>query len=205
MKPYALSIVVILVLIVVTFSMPAVSGTTSNQILKDLVKAAVERTTHTVVYDGSYRKIAYPNGDVPDHTGVCTDLIIRIYRDVGIDLQQKVHEDMSRHFSAYPKLWGLSKPDFNIDHRRVPNLRTFFHRRGAELDVGSDPKRYQPGDLVTWMLIGNLPHIGMVINRLSSDGKRYLIVHNIGNGPEIEDFLFKAQITGHYRYTGNQQ
>jgi uncharacterized protein YijF (DUF1287 family) len=165
-----------------------------------LVRAALERTNHRVTYDGSYRRIDYPGGDVPDHIGVCTDVVVRGYRALGIDLQQLVHEDMQTDFEAYPDLWGLTRPDPNIDHRRVPNLQTFFRRQGAELPVSRDGADYRPGDLVTWMLPRNLPHIGIVIDRLSADGERFLIVHNIGAGPEVDDILFEFTITGHYRY-----
>jgi uncharacterized protein YijF (DUF1287 family) len=165
-----------------------------------VVDAAIERTSHRVVYDGSYRPIDYPGGDVPDDVGVCTDLVVRSYRAAGIDLQQEVHEDMARDFSAYPRTWGLQRPDSNIDHRRVPNLQTFFRRRGAALDTGDDPASYRPGDLVTWILPGNLPHIGIVVDRRSADGLRPLIVHNIGQGPKMEDVLFAYEITGHYRF-----
>jgi uncharacterized protein len=165
-----------------------------------LIHAAIERTRHPVVYDGSYRQIDYPGGDVPDNRGVCTDVVIRVYRALHIDLQKRVHEDMARHFSEYPQSWGLSRPDSNIDHRRVPNLQTFFRRHGTVLPQSRTPADYLPGDLVTWMLPGNLPHIGIVINGLSADGKRPLIVHNIGNGPEIDDILFAFPISGHYRY-----
>ena len=167
-----------------------------------LVDAAIERTTHRVTYDGSYRRIDYPGGDVPDGIGVCTDVVIRSYRALGIDLQQLVHEDMRGNFSKYPPNWGLRGPDTNIDHRRVPNLRKFFERHGESLRVSREPGAYQPGDLVTWMLPRNLPHIGIVINRRSADGERPLIVHNIGGGPQAEDMLFDYPITGHYRYVG---
>jgi uncharacterized protein YijF (DUF1287 family) len=165
-----------------------------------LVKAAIDRTLHQVTYDGSYRRIDYPGGDVPDNIGVCTDVLIRTYRAVGIDLQRAVHEDMAFEFSAYPTIWGLDRPDPNIDHRRVPNLQTFFKRNGLELVVTQDSADYLPGDLVTWMLPENLPHIGVVTNRRSADGRLPLIVHNIGYGPELEDILFEFPITGHYRY-----
>ncbi len=164
-----------------------------------LVDAAVERTEHRVRYDGAYRRIAYPGGDVPDDVGVCTDVVIRSYRAVGIDLQREVHEDMRVAFASYPRSWGLRRPDPNIDHRRVPNLRTFFRRRGAELPVTAE---YRPGDLVTWKLPGNLPHIGLVIDRRSADGTRPLIVHNVGAGPRVDDALLSYSITGHYRYNG---
>ncbi|KAF1080054.1 MAG: Uncharacterized protein YijF [Candidatus Rifleibacterium amylolyticum] len=167
---------------------------------KKLIAAAIERTTHVVRYDGSYRKIAYPGGDVPDNIGVCTDVIVRSYRALGIDLQKEVHEDMRRHFSLYPKKWGLKRPDTNIDHRRVPNLQTYFARHGQQVEVSSAADNYRPGDLVTWMLPGNLPHIGIVTDRRSADGLRPLIVHNIGAGTVLEDMLFSYKITGHYRY-----
>ena len=170
--------------------------------VQKLIDAAVAQTAHHVVYDGSYRRIAYPGGDVPATIGVCTDVVVRAYRAVGIDLQQRVHEDMTRAFHVYPKAWGLPRPDSNIDHRRVPNLQTFLRRQKAELAVSPSPEAYVPGDLVTWMLPGNLPHIGLVTDRRSGDGRRPLIVHNIGRGPEIEDMLFDFPVTGHYRYRG---
>jgi uncharacterized protein YijF (DUF1287 family) len=167
-----------------------------------LVSAAVAQTGQRVVYDGSYRRIPYPGGDVPANIGVCTDVVIRAYRQLGIDLQQKVHEDMRAAFSAYPRTWGLRGPDPNIDHRRVPNLQAFFRRRGAARPVPSDAGAYTAGDLVTWMLPGNLPHIGIVSDRRTPDGARPLIVHNIGRGPEVEDMLFEYPITGVFRYRG---
>jgi uncharacterized protein YijF (DUF1287 family) len=162
--------------------------------------AAVAQTQSVVRYDGSYRRIPYPGGDVPANIGVCTDVVIRAYRAIGIDLQRLVHEDMRSAFTQYPSLWGATRPDSNIDHRRVPNLQTFLQRRGAALTVGSDVGRYRAGDLVTWMLPGNLPHIGIVLDRRSTDGARPMIVHNIGRGPEIEDMLFSFKVTGHYRF-----
>ena len=171
---------------------------------KQLMEAAKERTLHQVRYDGAYLSIPYPNGDVPANIGVCTDVVIRSFRQLGVDLQQQVHEDMRANFEAYPskRIWGLSRTDRNIDHRRVPNLRTFFTRHGESLNVSSNAANYQSGDIVTWMLPGNLPHIGIVINELSRDGERPLIVHNIGEGPKINDMLFDYKITGHYRYFG---
>jgi uncharacterized protein YijF (DUF1287 family) len=168
--------------------------------LQQLLEHAFAQTRQQVVYDGAYRRIPYPGGDVPADRGVCTDVVIRAYRGIGVDLQQLVHEDMRRHFAAYPKLWGLARPDTNIDHRRVPNLQTFFTRRGAQLPVSTEAATYRPGDLVTWMLPGNLPHIGVVSNRRSEDGQRPLIVHNIGRGPQLEDMLFAYRMTGHYRF-----
>lgn len=166
-----------------------------------LVAAAVAQTTQRVVYDGSYRRIPYPGGDVPPTVGVCTDVVIRAYRALGIDLQQRVHEDMRTAFAAYPRAWGLRTPDPNIDHRRVPNLQTFFRRRGAERRVPRDVGGYEPGDVVTWMLPGNLPHIGIVSDSRTAGG-RPLVVHNIGRGPQVEDALFAFPITGVYRYQG---
>ena len=170
-----------------------------------LSKTAIERTTHKVIYDGAYRRIEYPNGDIPEHVGVCTDVVIRTYRKLGIDLQTDVHEEMKSHFDVFPKKWGLSHPDPNIDHRRVPNLQTLFNRKGIVLPITDNPKDYVTGDLVTWVVARTLPHIGIVVNRLSSDGKRPLIVHNIGLGPQLEDMLFEYPITGHYRYYGSQK
>jgi len=171
----------------------------------ELVRAAIERTTHEVIYDGSYRRLEYPGGDVPDNIGVCTDVVIRTYRAIGVDLQLLVHEDMVADYESYPQHWGLRKADPNIDHRRVPNLQTFLRRQGAELPASDVATDYHQGDLVTWMLPGNLPHIGIVIDKRSSDGLRPLIVHNIGAGPEIEDVLFSYSVTGHYRYLGPGQ
>lgn len=167
-----------------------------------LVAAAVERTKHDVTYDGRYFSIEYPNGDVPANIGVCTDVVVRSYRQLGVDLQQLVHEDMRSHFAAYPskRIWGLQKPDTNIDHRRVPNLQTFFSRFGESIEVTNNKDAYMPGDLVTWMLPGNLPHIGIVTDIKSPETGVRLIAHNIGRGPELEDMLFKYKITGHYRY-----
>ncbi len=148
-------------------------------------------------------KIPYPGGDVPDNMGVCTDEVIRSYRALGIDLQRDVHEDMKVHFDLYPnsRRWGLSTPDPNIDHRRVPNLQVFFARKGDNLAVTNKPEDYIPGDLVTWD-VDHRPHIGIVVNRKLRYGDRYLVVHNIGRGPVLEDMLFDYPITGHYRYYG---
>jgi uncharacterized protein len=168
-----------------------------------LVAAAIERTHHSVRYVSEYVHIPYPGGDVPSDTGVCTDEIIRSYRAVGVDLQKEVHEDMVRNFSAYSnqRRWRLAYPDSNIDHRRVPNLMVFFSRKGEALPVIHRAGDYAPGDLVTWDLGGNVPHIGMVVDQRAASG-RYMIVHNIGQGPRMEDVLFDWKITGHYRYFG---
>jgi uncharacterized protein YijF (DUF1287 family) len=142
-------------------------------------------------YDGSYRRIAYPNGDVPMHTGVCTDVVVRAFRAAGVDLQKLVHEDMKRDFRAYPRNWGLTRPDPNIDHRRVPNLATFFKRAGKS--VRDD---YRPGDIVTWRLTSGVPHIGIVT-------RDKWVVHNIGAGTQEEEVLHAWTVTGHYRYFGD--
>jgi uncharacterized protein len=165
-----------------------------------LSDAALELTLQHVDYDPGYYVIAYPNGDIPDNKGVCTDVIIRAYRKLGIDLQEEVHEDMKANFSLYPQLWGLSKPDKNIDHRRVPNLMVYFERHGKSKPVTNDPKDYIPGDIVCWDLGGGVTHIGLVVNRMSADGKRYLIVHNIGGGQVLADCLFYFKVIGHYQY-----
>jgi uncharacterized protein len=167
----------------------------------NLVKAALERTQYSVRYDGRYINIPYPGGDVPGDIGVCTDVIIRSYRKIGIDLQELVHLDMKSDFDAYPsrRIWGLKKPDPNIDHRRVPNLQAFFSRKGRILEISSNADDYKPGNIVTWMLPGNLPHIGIVTDKIDPESGNPLIVHNIGAGPKLEDILFLYPITGHYR------
>jgi uncharacterized protein len=166
-------------------------------------QAALALTKQHVSYDPTYFKIAYPGGDVPASKGVCTDVVIRAYRLLKVDLQQLVHEDMKKNFSRYPKNWGLKTTDRNIDHRRVPNLMTFFSRHGTTLKRSHDAELYKPGDIVTWDLGGNTPHIGIVIDQQSADKKRPLIVHNIGSGQEISDCLFQYTITGHFRYETN--
>lgn len=165
-----------------------------------LSNAALSLTKQNVSYDPSYFSIDYPNGDVPSDKGVCTDVIIRAYRKLDVDLQKKVHEDMKANFSLYPQNWGLRNTDKNIDHRRVPNLMTFFKRKGAEKPITANVKDYLPGDIVCWSLGGGLTHIGIVVNKKDSNGKRNLIVHNIGAGQVLEDCLFKYKIIGHYRY-----
>ena len=165
-----------------------------------LNNAAIDLTKQNVTYDSKYFSIEYPNGDIPKDKGVCTDVIIRAYRKLGIDLQKEVHEDMISNFDKYPQQWGLKHTDTNIDHRRVPNLMTFFSRYGETKSITSNPADYLPGDIVTWDLGGGIPHIGIVINKKSSDNNRFLVVHNIGNGQEISDCLFSFKITGHYYY-----
>jgi len=179
-----------------------VSPSLAQNTADDLVKAALERTRHSVRYDGRYISIPYPGGDVPTDIGVCTDVIIRSYRKLGIDLQELVHLDMKSDFEAYPsrKIWGLTKPDTNIDHRRVPNLQVFFSRKGQTLEISRNAGDYKPGNMVTWMLPGNLPHIGIVTDKIDPVSGNPLIVHNIGAGPKLEDILFLYPITGHYRF-----
>jgi uncharacterized protein YijF (DUF1287 family) len=180
-----------------------------QQFLNLFVTAAVERTHHTVRYDPAYVRIPYPGGDVPESTGVCTDEVIRAYRAVGVDLQKEVHEDMASHLSSYPHKWTSALPisnasatDTNIDHRRVPNLMVFFARHGQALPLSTEARDYQPGEIVAWNLGGAITHIGMVVDKISPQSGRYLIVHNIGQGPQMEDVLFNWKIIGHYRYLG---
>lgn len=165
-----------------------------------LSAAALELTKQHVSYDPGYFSIGYPNGDLPANKGVCTDVVIRAYRMLGIDLQRLVHEDMKANFSRYPKGWGLSKPDRNIDHRRVPNLMVFFTRFGKVKPITTEATNYCPGDIVCWNLGGGITHIGLVVVRRSDDGKRPLIVHNIGGGQVLADCLFQFRIIGHYAY-----
>lgn len=176
-------------------------GKAQAQFAQKLSDAALSLTKDKVTYDPAYYSIKYPNGDVASDKGVCTDVVIRAYRKLGIDLQKEVHEDMKKNFSKYPKNFGLKRPDTNIDHRRVPNLMVFFAKFGQSKSIETNPALYAPGDIVTWLLPGNLTHIGIVVNKKSADGKRYLIVHNIGAGQVIEDCLFKFDITGHYQYS----
>ena len=191
---------IILIISIFTLSL---NTSAQDEFAEKLDKAAIELTKQRVTYDPNYFKIDYPNGDVPNDRGVCTDVIIRAYRKLGIDLQKEVHEDMITNFDKYPKNWGLKCTDTNIDHRRVPNLMTFFSRHGVVKNISSNPEDYLPGDIVTWDLGSGIPHIGIVINKRYPDNKRYLIVHNIGRGQEISDCLFLYKITGHYIYKKN--
>lgn len=165
-----------------------------------LADSTLTLTKQNVRYDPAYFRLDYPNGDVPADRGVCTDVVIRAYRKLGIDLQREVHEDMRARFAEYPKQWGLTKPDRNIDHRRVPNLMTFFSRHGVAKPITMEAKDYAPGDIVCWNLGGGVTHIGIVSEKRSLDGKRNMIVHNIGAGQVLEDCLFGYKIIGHYRY-----
>jgi uncharacterized protein YijF (DUF1287 family) len=165
-----------------------------------LVSAAQDRLKHKVTYNGAYMRLNYPGGDVPATIGVCTDVIIRSYRAAyGFDFQKAVHEDMKANFSAYPKNWGLRRPDKNIDHRRVPNLETYLKRKGTSLGVSSKAVDFKPGDIVSWRLGGSLPHIGIVSDRKAPDGTP-LIIHNVGAGPQEENVLFAYKMTGHFRF-----
>jgi hypothetical protein len=166
--------------------------------IERLLDGAHEQVGVTTRYDPSYRPIPFPGGDVPQDRGVCADVVVRAYRRAGVDLQALVHQDMLRAFEEYPGQWGLSRPDPNIDHRRVANLATFFRRHGEELPVSSRPEAYRPGDLVTWRLPSGRPHIGLVSDR-RRDG-RPLVIHNLRTGVKVEDALFAFPITGHYRY-----
>jgi uncharacterized protein len=166
-----------------------------------LSTAALELTKQQVVYDPSYFSIDYPNGDIPEGKGVCTDVIIRAYRKLGIDLQKEVHEDMKANFDKYPSIWGLTKTDRNIDHRRVPNLMTYFSRFGTTKPVSTKSDDYETGDIVCWNLGGAITHIGILVANKSPDGKRNLIVHNIGGGQVMEDVLFDYKIIGHYSFS----
>ncbi len=180
----------------------AQESSAEKQFLQRLAAAAIERTSHHVRYDPAYVRIPYPGGDVPAGTGVCTDEVIRSYRAVGIDLQKEVHDDIVANWTAYPhdRQWQEPHPDTNIDHRRVPNLGVFFRRKGETLPVTLRATDYSPGDLVAWDLGGNVPHIGIVVDRKAVGSDRYEVVHNIGAGPQMEDVLFRWKITGHYRY-----
>jgi hypothetical protein len=189
MPRYAL---IVLAWIVITANASPIDG---------LVSAARAQIGVTIRYDSSYQRIAYPGGDVPLDRGVCTDVVIRAYRALGIDLQELVHEDMRQAWQAYPHppKWGLKSPDTNIDHRRVPNLATFFRRHGRSIAVTNRPADFRAGDIVTWRIPPSLPHIGIVSDQVSAAGVP-LVIHNIGYGATLDDTLFAFPITGHYRY-----
>ncbi|MEX0289720.1 MAG: DUF1287 domain-containing protein [Flavobacteriaceae bacterium] len=175
-------------------------GLCQSEFSNKLADSTLTLIRDQVTYDPSYFSIDYPNGDVPANKGVCTDVVIRAYRKLGVDLQKEVHEDMAANFSKYPKIWGLSATDKNIDHRRVPNLMVFFERKGEAKSLTTKAEDYVPGDIVCWNLGGATTHIGIVSKKKSSDGKRHLIVHNIGAGQVLEDCLFDFKIIGHYSY-----
>ena len=167
--------------------------------IKKAVDSALEQTRQTLSYDPAYTKLDYPNGDVPIERGVCADVIVRAFRNAGIDLQKEVHEDMTRHFSAYPAKWGARKPDSNIDHRRVANLMTLFERKLKSVAISAKPSDYVPGDVVAWELDNRLLHIGIVTDAVAGDSSNYLVVHNIGSGARLEDVVMAWKVIGHYR------
>lgn len=171
----------------------------TSPVLRNVIAGAIQQQGVTVSYDPAYVSLPYPNGDLPLETGVCTNVVIRAFRHGNVDLQQQVHEDMQANFAAYPKDWGLSLPDANIDHRRVPNLMTFFERQGKSITVSQDAQDYQPGDVVSWQLNDGQQHMGIVSDHKSPSGN-LMIVHNISSGVRIEDVLFRWKILGHYRY-----
>lgn len=187
-------------LFLIIFSLWFSAQAQQSDFYQRLSAAALEITKDRVIYDPAYYSIPYPDGDVPAGRGVCTDVVIRTYRKLGIDLQKEVHQDMKANFGSYPKKWRMKRPDTNIDHRRVPNLQKFFTRKGKTLAVSDNSEDYKPGDIFTWKLPNGLDHIGIVVNKRAKDGKRYLIVHNIGGGQVVEDCLFAWKITGHYQY-----
>ena len=195
---------VIKMFLLVLFTWTTILTSAQNSFCTKLTDAAIELTRQRVAYDPQYFVIKYPNGDVPADRGVCTDVVIRAYRKMGIDLQKEVHEDMLANFSLYPHKWGLSKPDKNIDHRRVPNLMVFFARHGEVLKITASGKDYQPGDIVCWDLGYGITHIGLVVGKKTGDDKRFMIVHNIGGGQVLADCLFDFKIIGHYRYNGKK-
>ena len=173
--------------------------------VEKMVNAAHTQTEVTKTYDPAYTVIPYPNGDVPREKGVCTDVIVRAFRDgANVDLQKDVHEDMKRNFTVYPKKWGLKKPDPNIDHRRVPNLMTYFMRQGKSLPLAQESKDYQPGDIVAWDMGGGITHIGIMSSQWDESVGRYKVVHNVGWGVAIEDRLYDWKIIGHYRSFSGQ-
>ncbi|MBS4013255.1 MAG: DUF1287 domain-containing protein [Bacteroidetes bacterium] len=187
---------------ILIFSLLPLGLNSQSVFFKSLADSALTLTKQNVKYNPNYFSITYPNGDVPANIGVCTDVVIRAYRKLGIDLQKEIHEDMKTHFEKYPNIWGLTKTDRNIDHRRVPNQMKFFERHGEVLEISNNPDIYLPGNIVCWNLSGGQTHIGIVSNIRSNDGKRYLIIHNIGAGQVLEDCLFDFKIIGHYRYGG---
>jgi len=190
--------IIIIKLILFLFSFGIASS--QNDFYYRLADSAFTLTKQSVTYDPAYYKITYPGGDLPTDKSVCTDVIIRAYRKLGIDLQKEVHEDMEKNFSKYPNIWGLKHTDSNIDHRRVPNLMFFFKKYGTVKKITDNPADYLPGDIVCWDLGGGIHHIGIIASKKSADKKRYLVIHNIGAGQVLEDCLFEFKITGHFRY-----
>jgi uncharacterized protein len=168
--------------------------------VRQIVDAAKAQAQLTRYYDPAYVKIGYPDGDVRPERGVCADVVVRAFRQVGLDLQKEIHEDMRRNFSKYPNLWGLSKPDSNIDHRRVPNLMTYFARKGKSVAITDRASDYLSGDVVAWRFDNGLYHVGMVSDLLDQSSMAPKMVHNVGAGVQIEDVLFTWKIIGHYRF-----
>ena len=180
----------------VTLPLPA----KSSPQLKQFIDGAVEQSKVTTGYDPSYVKLDYPNGDVANDTGVCSDVVVRAFRKAGIDLQKELHEDMKLAWGEYPRKWGARGTDTNIDHRRVLNLTTYFDRRNKSVPISSNRTDYLPGDVVAWELSDGVEHIGILTNLWSEPDKHCLVVHNIGAGARVEDVLFAWKILGHYRY-----
>lgn len=178
----------------------AVDLNAQDNFFEQLADSAITLADDQVTYDPAYFSMDYPNGDVPANKGVCTDVIIRAYRKLNIDLQREVHQDMASNFDTYPKIWGLKRTDKNIDHRRVPNLMVFFERFGTVLPKTQKATDYKPGDIVCWNLGGAVTHIGIVLKKKNQQGTRNLIIHNIGAGQVVQDCLFDYKIIGHYRY-----
>lgn len=172
----------------------------SDDFFLRLADSAYTLTKVDVTYDPQYFSIKYPNGDVPASKGICTDVVIRAYRKMGVDLQKEVHEDMKKYFHLYPKTWGLKKTDTNIDHRRVTNLMKFFERKGHLLPITQNANDYKPGEIVCWCLGGGTTHIGIVSRKKVKNTTRYQVIHNIGGGQVLEDCLFHFKIIGHYKY-----
>ena len=197
------SINILLTIVLISFSINALSQSTESAFRKRLSTEATKLTKTKVVYNPAYVSIPFPMGDVPASTGVCTDVVIRAYRKVGFDLQEAVHTDMSKNFALYPKIWGRKSTDKNIDHRRVPNLMKFFSRKGSVLPISYVASDYKAGEIVCWELSKGITHIGLLIEQKSKDAKRNLVVHNIGNGQVIEDCLFAFTIIGHYYFRPN--
>ena len=196
-KKYRIATAMLMIVFVTAFLTPLAGQPGFFEMLADSARVL---TNQVVAYDPAYYRISYPNGDIPSDKGVCTDVVIRAYRKLGIDLQKEVHDDMKANFSAYPNLWGLDSPDRNIDHRRVPNLMTFFERKGTIKEISPHPDDYLPGDIVCWDLGGGVTHIGIVSRIRTTDGERHMIVHNIGAGQVLEDCLFSFEIIGHYQF-----
>jgi uncharacterized protein len=178
------------------------SQTENSSFWNQLSNAAISIIDASIIYDPSYFALKYSNGDIPKGRGVCTDVVIRSYRKLGVDLQKEVHEDMKTHFNKYPNFrkWKMTKTDTNIDHRRVPNREVFLQRKGTKLVISKNANDYKTGEIVTWLINDKLPHIGIITSRKSNDGKRNLIVYNVGNGQVLEDCLFSYPIVGHYKF-----